>query len=60
MWGDDFAHYSGATYDAMDAMIFNIKQLIPESEDKYEIVYSTITDYFNSVRLNAKTSDSTD
>ena len=54
MWGDDFSHYSGTTYDAMDIMMKGIGEVFPETLEKYEIVYSTITDYFNSVRLNAK------
>lgn len=58
MWGDDFAHYSGSTYDALDIMIDAIWEVFPEMAEQYEITYSTITDYFTSVKQHAKQDES--
>ena len=57
MWGSDFSHQSGNTYDTLDNIIQSINDSIteqPELETKYEIGYSTMTRYFESVFEEAK------
>lgn len=62
MWGDDFSHQSADTLDTMFKMREHVNNLLqtgyssgPDKRD-VEIVFSTMEDYFNSVRKDAKSS----
>lgn len=56
MWGDDFAHKSAHTFDNMDAMLDGIESYIAEDKSlqgRYDIQYSTVSRFFESVRADA-------
>lgn len=57
MWGDDFAHKSAKTFDNMDAMLAGISDFIAEDvslQGRYDIQYSTVSQFFESVRADAE------
>ena len=57
MWGGDFSHYAPGTFDTLDILMDGVR-LFTDGEtklkDKYEIVYSTISEYFASVREDSR------
>ena len=63
MWGDDWSHQSGNTYNVMAKMIEKINLFLASNPadfgDKYEIKFSTMDQFFASVREDAKSSNIT-
>ena len=57
LWGGDFAHTSGKTYDTLDQILDNLNEFKARNPvlEHYNFTYSTITDYFNAVDADAKT-----
>ena len=60
MWGGDFAHQNGETYDRLDEILQSLDDEIFNSDElpiKFIGQYSTISKYFADVQAEARRLD---